>query len=228
MPTDKLFANTPNIPWLDSFIYGLMGLVVVLAILLLLAGRGKDTRVYDAKLAWLRAWIYFSACWIISWATGVLPVLLSSPLLNPEHLTELSWQAFMVVGWAVVLFGYLYIWPKGTVTYNRKLYPLSTLVLGVVWGLSEAQLFLSFWAIGESFIDRTWLIALFTYLLVSMSNGPLHFFYWDRYVSPDHNIYEWNMKKVGLAHNPTLIVALIYLSVWGIYGCISCGRLLDY
>ncbi len=215
MRTDKLFTPVETIPWLDSMAYGLMGFVVILAIWLLLAGRGTDRRIYNAKLAWLRAWIYFGACWILSWATGVLPVLLNSPLVNPEHVGELSWQAYMVISWAIVLFGYLYIWPKGTVTYNRKLYPMPTLLIGVVWGISEAQLFLSFWAIGELFIDKVWLIALFTYVLASLSNGPMHLFYWDRYVSPDHNIYEWNMKKVGLAHNPNLLISLFYLVIWG-------------
>ena len=49
----------------------------------------------------------------------------------------------------------------------------------------------------------------------ALANGPLHLFYWDLYVSPDHNIYEWNMKKVMFAHNPTLILSLIFLVIWG-------------
>ena len=123
--------------------------------------------------------------------------IVQSDFINPDHLNETSWQVYMLVAWAVVLYGYLYVWPKGTVTYNRKLYPLPTLLLGGVWGLSEAQLFLSFWAIGEHFIDTPWIIAVFTYGMATISNAPLHLLYWDRYVSPDHNIYEWNMKKGG-------------------------------
>lgn len=215
METTRFFINSVSTPGLDTFAYGLMCLFLLLALLLFLGTRGKDARIYDAKMAWVRAWMYFCVCWVFSWATGVLPTLLSSPLVNPEHLTELGWQIYMVVAWAVVLFGYLYVWPKGTVTYNRKLYPIPTFVIGAVWGLSEAQLFLSFWALGEHFIDTPWMIAVFTYVVASLSNGPLHLFYWDRYVSPDHNIYEWNMKKVGLAHNPNLIFSLIYLVVWG-------------
>jgi hypothetical protein len=37
-------------------------------------------------------------------------------------------------------------------------------------------------------------------------------------VSPDHNIYEWNFRKVMFAHNPTLILSLIFLVVWGDLG----------
>ncbi|WP_145999069.1 hypothetical protein [Oceanicoccus sp. KOV_DT_Chl] len=211
----KFFDNATSSPALDTFAYGLIVLLLLLLATLFIAGRGKDTRIYDAKLAWVRAWIYFSVCWLLSWVTGVLPTLLNAEIMNLDHLSQLGWQLYMITAWVIVLFGYLYIWPKGTVTYGRKLYPLSTLFIGVVWGLSEAQLFLSFWAVGEQFIDQRWLIALFTYLLASMSNGPLHLLYWDRYVSPDHNIYEWNMKKVGLAHSPNLLISLVYLVVWG-------------
>ncbi len=211
----KLFLNTPSWQALDMFAYGIAGLFVVLGILLFVGTRGKDTRIYDAKMAWVRAWMYYCVCWLLSWVTGVLPTLLSTPLINPEHIAETSWIIYVAVTWLVVLVGYLYVWPTGTVTYERKLYPVTTVIIGVVWGLSEAQLFLSFWAIGERFLEAPWMAALFTYVCASLANGPLHLFYWDFYVSPDHNIYEWNMKKVMFAHNPTLILSLIFLVVWG-------------
>jgi hypothetical protein len=213
--SEKLFLNANSSPAIDLFAYGVMVFCLLLVVALLIVRRGKDVRIYHAGLAWLRAWIYFCCCWLFSWATGVLATLVNSPWLNPDHAQQLSWQLYMLISWAIVLFGYLYIWPMGTVTYNRKLYPLPTLLLGLVWGLSEAQLFLSFWAIAERFVDPLWLVAIGTYLMASVSNGPLHLFYWDRYVSPDHNIYQWNMKKVGLAHSPNLIISLVYLVIWG-------------
>jgi len=214
----KLFAGAQSWPALDAFAYGLMVFTAVLLLLLFLGTRGKDTRIYDAKLAWIRALIYFSLCWILSWATGVLPTLLSTPLVNPEHTGQTSWIVFVAATWVVVLIGYIYVWPTGSVTYKRRFYPLTTIPLGIVWGLSEAQLFLSYWAIAERFVDAPWLIAIITYIGASLTNGPLHLFYWDRYVSPDHNIYEWNIKKVMFAHNPTLILSLIFLVVWGDVG----------
>ena len=218
MLQNKLFAAATSWPALDAFAYGIVGLLAVLAALLFVGTRGKDTRIYDAKMAWVRAWMYFCVCWLLSWATGVLPTLLSQPLLNTDHLGQTSWQVYVAVTWVVVLVGYLYVWPAGTVTYNRKFYPATTLLIGVVWGLSEAQLFLVFWAVGERFLDAPWMVAIFTYLCASMANGPLHLFYWDLYVSPDHNIYEWNFRKVMFAHNPTLILSLIFLVVWGDLG----------
>jgi len=215
MVESKLFGSTQSWPALDYFAYGLMGLVIVLAALLFAGTRGKDTRIYDARMAWLRACIYYSLCWILSWATGVLPTLLTTPFVNPDHVGQTSWQVFVAATWLVVLVGYIYVWPTGTVTYKRKFYPLTTVPLGIVWGLSEAQLFLSYWAIGEMFLDAPWMVAVLTYVMASLTNGPVHLFYWDRYVSPDHNIYEWNIRKVMLAHNPTLILGLTFLVVWG-------------
>ena len=215
MESGKLFLNAVSTPVVDSFAYALLGLLGVLALLLFVGTRGKDTRIYDAKMAWVRAWMYFCLCWLLSWITGVLPALLNAPLVNAEHVLHIGWQLYMVFAWCIVLFGYVYIWPKGTVTYNRRLYPLPTAVIGLVWGLSEAQLFLSFWAVGERFIDSPWLLAGFVYVLASLSNAFLHVLYWDRYVSPDHNIYQWNMKKVALAHNPVIILSLLYLVIWG-------------
>lgn len=215
MESIKFFQAATNSAAIDYFAYGLIGLLLILALLLFLGTRGKDTRIYDAKMAWLRAWIYFSICWLLSWSTGVLSTLLETPLVDPAHVAETGWKVYVTVTWAIILFGYLYIWPKGTVTYNRKLYLLPTVLIGVVWGLSEAQLFLAFWSIAEYFIDTTWMIAIAVYAMATIANSLLHIFWWDRYVSPDHNIYEWNMKKVGLAHNPNLILSLIYLVIWG-------------
>jgi hypothetical protein len=211
----KLFLNAVSSPALNIFAYGIMSLLVLLGLLLFIGTRGKDTRIYNAKMAWVRAWIYFCICWLLSWVTGVLPALLSSPWVDPAHVIEKSWLFYVMLTWVVVLVGYIYIWPSGTVTYKRKLYPITTSIIGVVWGLSEAQLFLVFWSVGERFLDIPWVVALFTYVCASMANGPLHLFYWDLYVSPDHNIYEWNIKKVMFAHNPTLILSLGFLALWG-------------
>jgi len=215
MYMDKLFADTQSWPALDVFAYCLMAFALFLTLLLFAGTRGKDTRVYDAKMAWLRALIYYSICWLLSWATGVLPTLLTTPFFDPAHLSQMSWQVYVAATWVVVLFGYVYVWPAGSVTYNRKFYPLTTIPLGIIWGLSEAQLFLSYWAIAERFVDTPWVVAIITYVCASLTNGPLHLFYWDRYVSPDHNIYEWNVRKVMFAHNPTLILSLVFLVVWG-------------
>jgi uncharacterized membrane protein len=218
MSSATLFMGNPSWPALDAFAYSIIGLFLVLGVLLFIGTRGKDTRIYDARMAWFRAWMYFCVCWLLSWATGVLPTLLSQPLLNPEHLQQPAWWVFVIATWVTVLIGYLWVWPAGTVTYQRRFYPATTALIGVVWGFSEAQLFLAFWAIGERFLDAPWMVAVFTYLCASAANGPLHLFYWDRYVSPDHNIYEWNIRKVMLAHNPLLILSLVFLVVWGDLG----------
>ena len=214
-PVVKLISQTNELSTINPVMWIALIGVVVFSLWLFVATRSIDTRIYNAKLAWVRAFLYFSVCWFLSASSGVLNSLLTSTLVSLDHVTNLGWQVYVGITWCIVLFGYLYIWPKGTITYNRKFYPAPTLFIGVLWGLSEAQLFLVFWWVAESIVDNLWLVALMTYILASLANSLLYVFWWDRYVSPDHNIYEWNLKKVAFSHNPTLVLSLIYLVLWG-------------
>jgi hypothetical protein len=51
--------------------------------------------------------------------------------------------------------------------------------------------------------------------VISAFLGLWHQFYWDIYVAPEHNILEWNIKKVLLAHIPNIVITLTYLSLYG-------------
>jgi NAD(P)-dependent dehydrogenase (short-subunit alcohol dehydrogenase family) len=44
--------------------------------------------------------------------------------------------------------------------------------------------------------------------------GLWHALYWDVHIAPEHNIIEWNIKKVMWAHNPNVILTAIYLTAW--------------
>ena len=66
-------------------------------------------------------------------------------------MTVPAWLAGAFICLVVVLIGYLLVWPKGTLAHGRTLHLPAALIFGIVWGLSEGQLFLSFWAIPEKF-----------------------------------------------------------------------------
>ncbi len=53
-----------------------------------------------------------------------------------------------------------------------------------------------------------------TIVALSAFVGLWHAVYWDVHVSPTHNIIEWNIRKVLLAHNPNLILTSIYVTAW--------------
>jgi len=180
--------------------------------------RNRDPKIYDAKSAWMRAGLYFCACFILSWATGALSAVLSAPLATPENLADPAWIAFTALCFIVEFVGYYLIWPKGTLTHGRELHLPTILLFGWLWGISEAQLFLSVWAVTDWLIASKLIVAIVTFIILSAFIGLWHALYWDIYVAPEHNIAEWNSRKVLFAHIPNLVVTLTYLAVYGNFG----------
>lgn len=205
-----LFSNS----WADYFIL-VVGCGLVFLVVRLWRLRGMAPAGYNPYLAWHRAGIYFCACFIISWLTGVFKTLLYTPLATVEQLANGGWLAFTALCVGVEIVAYGIIWPKGTLTQGRKLHLPLVLLFGVLWGFSEGQLFLSFWAVAERVSVSPVVVALLTFVAISLFNGLWHSLYWDIQVAPEHNIVEWNGKKVLLAHIPNLVITLTYFALHG-------------
>jgi len=203
-----------NGTWQDGFAVALIILFIGLSVAFLRA-RPKDVSIYNPKLAWMRGGLYFLGCFIVAWATGVFQTITTRPLVTPQQISDPLWIALSALALGTISFGYLYWWPRGTVTHGRKLYPLPTLVFGILWGLGEGQLILSVYAVAETFDWPRWVNGLATYLVIGAINGAYHALWWDIHVSPPHNIREWNAKKVLFAHTPNLIVTLTYFTWFG-------------
>lgn len=205
----------PTPAWLTALIT-LIGLGwLALALRLGARARGRAPHLYSAELAWLRAGLYFGMCWLLSAATGVLPTLLARPVATAAQLAAPAWWAFTGLCLAVVGVAYGVVWPRGTLTHGRALHLPSVLVFGLAWGVSEGQLFLVFWALVERWAPAPWVTGLVVFGVIAVFNGLWHSRYWDLYVAPEHNIPEWNPRKVFLAHIPNLVVTLTYLGVHG-------------
>ena len=201
--------------WQDGFAITLIGLFCVLGLVFLNARKGKDHSRYHPKLAWMRGGLYFLACFIIAWATGVFHTITSAPLATAEQLNDPLWLAMTLASVGIIAFAYLYWWPRGTVTHGRQLTPVPTLAFGILWGLSEGQLVLSVYAIAELFDWPRFVNGLITYLVIGAVNGAYHALWWDIHVAPPHNIREWNMKKVLFGHTPNLLITLTYFTLFG-------------
>ena len=167
---------------------------------------------FDARRAWLHGIVYFSACLCVSWATGVLQALLRGPVL-PVGASESFWIATAGSA-AVVVVGYTFVWPRGTVTHGRPLSPAAGL-WGLAWGLTESQLLLSFVVLISRLGLGRWQTFVASYLVISVWQATWHGLYWDRVVVPPHNIPEWNVRKILLVHNPNLLVSLAHLTLFG-------------
>lgn len=171
---------------------------------------------YDVGLAWRRAIVYAVACLLIGGATGVLGDIVTEPPVSAAQCAEPWWWLWTTACLAVVVVGYWVVWPMGTLTHGRPLVPSATL-FGLMWGIAEGVLFASVWAVADDLAGR-WVAVALTFVVLSAYLGLWHQLYWDIKVSPDHNIAEWNARKVVLVHVPNLLVTLPYLAVTGSVG----------
>lgn len=210
MTAERIFMPPqPQMYWLLPVV-----LVVILGVLLVIRRRGRDPATYYADLAWLRGGIYFSLCVLISMVSGVWQTLMQRPWGAVEGAAGGLWLAS--IG-GLVLFAYVAywrVWAAGTTALDRTRYAGSAVLFGLLWGLAEGQLFLAFWA----FAERTGLallwVGLITYLAIGAFYGPWHRYYWDFYVAPEHNIPEWNARKVIFVHTPNVLLTLSFLALF--------------
>jgi hypothetical protein len=203
------FTNSP----IDYFLFALF--TILLIFIIILQTQKNKTTGYSPRLAWIRGGIYFTSAFILSILTGVFSTLISKPIASQENLSNPIWWLFTLICTGVIYFAYFYLWPQGTLTHGRELHLSSVLIFGLLWGLSEGQIFLSVWSVTEKFIDNVWIVALVSFLIVGTFKGVWQSQYWDIHVSPEHNIPEWNEKKVLLGHIPNLIFTLSYLAIFG-------------
>ncbi|NKB45466.1 MAG: hypothetical protein GKS03_14435 [Alphaproteobacteria bacterium] len=209
-PTRVLFSE----PWEVRFVVSAMVVLVILGLSLLRLNRRRPADIYDPQRAWLRAGLYFTSCFLISWAAGILPTLRSSPIASAGQLSDPVWWLATVALTAVIVFGYGVVWRKGTVPHGRPLFILPVLVFGILWGLATGELLLSVWSLIEKTGFGPVAAAVGTFLVGGSLNGLWHSKYWDSRVSPEHNILETNKKKILLAHFPNLIFSLVHLAVF--------------
>ncbi|MEM7334075.1 MAG: hypothetical protein AAF490_18465 [Chloroflexota bacterium] len=169
---------------------------------------------YRPAVAWNIAGIVILGYFLISWLTGVLKTILSQPLIREGQLADPQWVAFTSGCFLVVVVGYWVIWPKGTLTHGRKLSLTAIFTFGILWGLGEGQFLMSILAIVERFnLSLLW-TGFIAYFLIAAFKGAWQSLFWDIYVSPEHNIEEWNGPKVLFVHTPNMIFSLTYVLLY--------------
>ncbi len=199
----------------DFFAGGTAVTFIALLCAFWMRAKRKRRDEYDVGLAWLRAGMYFCACLLASWATGVMHTLLNAPLVSAAQAQSTGWLVLTAACVLVEIVGYWIIWPMGTFTLDRQRNLPVQIGFGLMWGIAEAQLFLAFWALIEMFGMSTIATALAAFAVISAFQGMWHSLYWDIHVAPEHNIPAWNKWKVLCAHVPNLIITLTYLTLHG-------------
>lgn len=207
-----LFEETAAGPlapvWLASF------MAVVLVVTPALARKRWGNVRHDAARAWRIAASYFSACFALSIAMGVLPGLITAPATQAQLADSRWWIGVMAV-LAIVIIAYGIVWPAGTNTHGRARDLPAELCFGVLWGLSEGQLFLCIWLAFEIMLPIGWLVPVASFVGIATFSGLWHSQFWDLYVAPEHNDPAWNLRKVLFAHVPSLAATLCFLALTG-------------
>ena len=201
--------------WLKWAMLGVMCIALVNGAFFFSARGRHDPAIYSPRLAWIRAWVYFTIVILFSWVTGVLGYVLQQPLVAPGRMQDTTWLVLVALCWAVALWGYVYWWPRGTITHGRRLYLWPALFHGGVWGFCAGLLYLSLYAMLEQFgfpaiVNGVLLVAVLSVYSVNYQVG-----WWDIYVSPPHNLRATNGGKVALAHQPFLLATLTLFIMYG-------------
>jgi hypothetical protein len=131
-----------------------------------------------------------------------------------EPGSQLLWYGLFALMFTVATVGYWFVWPMGTRSHGRPLHRWWGGAFGLVWGLSEALLYVTVWSLIRSIVDSDWTVLASSFVLIALATGGWHQMFWDRYVAPVHNAAEWNVRKVLLVHMPFLFVSLTFITLF--------------
>ena len=107
--------------------------------------RNHPPEVFSPVAAWLRAGIYFCACYLAAIFSGVFDALFSGPVATPEQTADTGWWLWMGGLVLLVTSAYWVIWARYTLRFDRRLDLIPQITFGLLWGLASGSLFLSFY-----------------------------------------------------------------------------------
>jgi len=179
--------------------------------------RGLPIDVWKPDAAWTRALIYFSFCNIFIAASGTLEQIFCRPLFTIEQISDLYWILYAIFCFAFVFIAYVIIWPRNTLNFDRKYYLSSEIVFGIIWGFSTGGLLLSFYHLWSLIGLPPWVIYILSFSCIGAWQYVIHAYFWDIYVSPEHDTPKSILVKTFVCHMPNALISLGFLTIWGNY-----------
>ena len=179
--------------------------------------KGLSINVWKPGAAWTRALIYFAFCNIFMAASGTLEQIFSQSLFTEDQITNPYWIIYCISCFIYVFFAYWVLWARMTLTFDRKYYLGSEIVFGIIWGYSTGGLLLSFYHLWSLTSAPGWVIYLLSFASIGFWQYIIQDYFWDIYVSPEHDTPKSIIIKTAVCHVPNMAIALGFLSIWNNY-----------
>ena len=205
---------------------------VILAATYFLRYRDHPWDIYYPKLAWMRAGIYFCACYTLSYLTGAMELILNSPVYTAEQLANPNWVIFTCAVAIFIVVAYAGVWSYFTPVFERRKNVFISGLFGFLWGSSSGQLFLSVWVLCNALPLPAWGASVAAFLVLAAYQPNWHNIYWDHYIAPEHDTPMTQVIKATCCHIPNLALLLTYLTIYGnaqifvlaqVVACMSAG-----
>jgi len=190
---------------------------VALAAVYFLRYRNHPWDIYYPKLAWMRALMYFAACYTLSYLSGAMELIVSSPIVTAEQWSNPNWRIFTGAIVVFMFVAYSGVWSYYTPVFERRKNTLMSALFGFLWGSSSAQLFLSIWVLAGHLPVPAWGASLLTFLVMAAWQPNWHNIYWDHYIAPEHDTPMTQKIKALGCHIPNLAINLTWLTLYENY-----------
>ena len=202
----------------EIYITGMLVIGITLGAIYWIKYRGTPIDVWKPKIAWIRAFIYFSFCNLVIAASGTLERIFSEPLFTVDQTSDPLWIIYLIICFVYVIFAYLIVWPRSTLNFNRKYQLGSQIIFGLVWGFSTGGLLLSFYHLWSMAVLVNWAKFLLTFISAGLWQYFIQAYFWDIYVSPEHDTPRSLIVKTFVCHVPNMLLSLGFLTIWNNYG----------
>jgi len=179
--------------------------------------RGTPVNVWKPQIAWTRAFIYFSTCNFIFAISGTLDTLLSQPIVRIEQLTNPFWLLYLIVCLLYIFIAYWILWSRMTLTFDRQYYLFMEILFGIIWGISTGGFLLSLYHLWALTDLAPWMIYILSYISLGICQYFTHDYFWDVYVSPEHDTPRSIFIKTLVCHIPNVALTVGFLIIWENY-----------
>ncbi len=179
--------------------------------------KGLSTDIWKPGAAWIRALIYFSICNIIIAVSGTLEQVFIQPIFTLDQITNPIWITYCSICFTYIFLAYWILWSRMTLTFDRKYYIGPEIIFGVLWGFSTGGLLLSFYHLWSLTGASGWVKYLLSFISMGLWQYFIQDYFWDIYVSPEHDTPKSIQIKTIVCHIPNIAICLAFLIIWNNY-----------